>query len=72
MKLSTLYRLTYIYLALPLLVFILSWLNFGFAIVFALIFAGAFYMAYPRESYEENERFSRKSLALMAGIAIVW
>ena len=41
MKLSTLYRLTYIYLALPLLVFILSWLNFGFAIVFALIFAGA-------------------------------
>lgn len=72
MKLSTLYKLTYIYLALPLAVFIISWLNCGFAALFTLLFAGAFYFAYPREVYEESENFGRKSLILLAGVAVIW
>ena len=72
MKLSTLYKLTYIYLGLPLFVFILSWLNFGFAALFALLFAGAFYFAYPREAYEESADFNRKSLVLIATVAAIW
>ncbi|MBO5441685.1 MAG: hypothetical protein J6A09_03885 [Alphaproteobacteria bacterium] len=72
MKLSTLYKLTYIYLALPLFLFIISWLNFGFATLYALLCGGAFYFAYPREVYEERENFGQKSLVLMAGAAILW
>ncbi|MBO5038521.1 MAG: hypothetical protein J6C85_03585 [Alphaproteobacteria bacterium] len=72
MKLSTLYKLTYIYLALPLFLFIISWLNFGFAMLYALLLCGAFYFAYPQEVYKASENFNRKSLALMTGVAIVW
>lgn len=72
MKLLTLYKLTYIYLALPLFLFILSWLNFGFAALYILLLSGAFYFAYPKEEYEKSETFGRKNLILMAGIAAVW
>lgn len=72
MKLSTLYKLTYIYLTLPLFLFILSWLNFGFAALYTLLLGGAFYLAYPREELEKSADFSRKSLVMMAGVAILW
>lgn len=71
MKTSTLYKLTYLYLSLPLFIFILSWLDYGFALLFALTFAGAFYMAYPREGNNEMVADS-KGLLMIAGIAVVW
>lgn len=72
MKLSTLYKMTYVYLTLPLLIFIISWLNFGFAALFTLLLAGAFYFAYPRENYDKSESFEGGNIALMAGIAAIW
>lgn len=71
MKTSTLYKLTYIYLALPLFIFILSWLDYGFALLFALTFAGAFYIAYPRED-DNGMVADGKGLLMIAGVAAVW
>ncbi|MCM1323333.1 MAG: hypothetical protein NC218_04160 [Acetobacter sp.] len=71
MKISALYRFTYIYLALPLFVFILSWLDYGFAALFSLLFAAAFYFAYPKVT-EDAELFSHKSLVFLSVIAFIW
>lgn len=70
MKTSTLYRLTYIYLALPLFIFILTWLDYGVAALFALTFVCAFYMAYPRQDNEVVITF--KGGMSVALIAMVW
>lgn len=71
MKASTLYKLTYIYLALPLLIFILSWLDYGVALLFSLLFIIAFYVAYPKQ-VDETTVINLKGGMIVTFIAIVW
>lgn len=71
MKTSTLYKLTYIYLALPLFIFILSWLDYGFAFLFALLLSIAFYMAYPKTN-DNTVVLDRMGFIMAGGIAVIW
>lgn len=71
MKRSLLYRLTYVYLALPLLIFILSWLNAGIAVLFALLFALAFYKAFPQKA-ENSAICDNRCLLFLAALAVFW
>ncbi len=72
MKIAKLSQLTYIYLALPLFIFIVSWLDAAFAVLFALLFAVGFYKAFPKAEENEETVCSRRSLVIMAGIAVIW
>lgn len=71
MKISTLYRLTYLYLALPFFIFILSWLDYGYAALFSCVFLIAFYKAYPQK---ENDLTicSGRCLILILLVAFFW
>ncbi len=71
MKTSFLYRLTYIYLALPLFIFILSWLDYGIAFLLSLIFCYGFYRAYPKVA-DETEIGSKRLLLILGEIAVIW
>lgn len=72
MKTSTLYKFTYIYLALPLIIFLASWLDYGWAFLFALVFGVSFYKIYPALEEANDEIATTKDLALIIGIAFLW
>lgn len=71
MKLATLYKLTYLYLAAPLFVFILTWLNAGCAVLWGLLLCCAFYKAFPKK---ENSEIicNKQSLTIIAAFAFLW
>lgn len=72
-KLSSLYKATYIYLGLPLLIFIISWLNYGVAFVFSLLFIFAFCNVYKHLNAEQhNFVISRHFILLAAIVALIW
>lgn len=67
------YQLTYIYLAIPLFIFFMSWLDYAFAIGFTLIFALGFYKLYGDCSKTKSEiRISNNVLLSAIAIAVVW
>ncbi len=71
MKISTLYRLTYIYLALPLFIFILTWLDFGIGLILGILFGVAFYKAYPK--LDENQLcISNNTKLIIFLICLIW
>ena len=57
---ATIYKATYIYLTLPLLIFLGTWLDICWAVVFLPLMATAFYKIYTDVSKvkTQNERFS--------------
>ena len=68
-----LYRVTYIYLALPLFLFLLTWLNFGFAALFGLVLGLAFYkMLQTNTEQTADFHLSRKMLISAGGLAFIW
>ncbi|MBR5599432.1 MAG: hypothetical protein IKW39_05270 [Alphaproteobacteria bacterium] len=71
MKTSSLYRLTYIYLALPLFLFFLTWLRPEIAVLIGLLYGVAFYFSYPQYS-DEKFIYSKKILWLLFAIAFIW
>ena len=72
MKTSSLYKFTYIYLAIPLLLFLLNWLDYGWAVVFGGAFCFAFYKVYSSIKSDDVEILSYNSLLVVIGIATVW
>ncbi|MBP5698124.1 MAG: hypothetical protein J6W96_01175 [Alphaproteobacteria bacterium] len=73
MKLSTLYRATYIYLALPLFIFILSWLDYKAAALFIVLFLLGFYkLYYSIDDKKSNWKAPRSFLSLALLVAIIW
>lgn len=72
MKTSAFYKFTYIYLALPLFIFILSWLDATFAVLFTVLFAIAFYKAFPQTSETDEQICSKRCLLYIITIASIW
>lgn len=74
---STIIKAAYIYLSLPLFVFLLSWLDYPFAFVFSLLFALAFYKVYlttkkDTEADDELPCLSKKTSISLLGLALFW
>ena len=72
MKTSSLYKFTYIYQAIPLLLFLLNWLDYGWAVVFCGAFCFAFYKVYSSIKSDDVEIVSYNSLLGIIGIATIW
>ena len=70
---SSLYKATYVYLGLPLLIFIIGWLNYGAALVFSLLFLLAFSKLYGK-SDEDNSSYliSRQFIGIAFLLALLW
>ena len=71
MKISTLYRFTYIYLALPLFIFLISWLDFGIGLILDILLGYGFYKIYPKDS-DETLNLNINTLLLFVIIAFIW
>lgn len=71
MKIYNLNRLTYLYLALPLGLFLVSWLDWGWAIIFTSSFVYASYKAI-NDINKDDICINRKSIYILAIIAIIW
>lgn len=71
MKTSTLYRFTYIYLALPLFIFLISWLDFGIGLILDILLGYGFYKIYPKDS-DETLNLNINTLLLFVIIAFIW
>ena len=70
---SSLYQATYIYLGLPLFIFILSWLNFGIAVIFSLLYLVAFAKIYSYNKTEDNNfHISQKIIIFASVVALFW
>lgn len=68
-----LHQAVYVYLSLPLFIFLLSWLDYGWAILFSLLFGLGFYKAYQNVVILNGEwRISNSSVLALAGLAAVW
>lgn len=72
MKLSTLYRFTYIYLGLPLFLFILLWLDYSVAFLLSIVYGIAFYKAYPSIDNNKIIEIDKKTWSVIIGIAFIW
>ena len=72
MKTSSLYKFTYIYLAIPLLLFLLNWLDYGWALIFCSVFGLAFYKSYISIKGDDTLILKTNSLAGLVVIATVW
>lgn len=71
LSIRNLYKATYLYLALPLFVFILTWLDLWAATLFALVFSFAFYKLW--KGIGENNDIIHSSLFWLAiGFAVFW
>ena len=71
MKTSTLYKFTYIYLALPLFIFLISWLDFGIGLILDILLGYGFYKIYPKNS-DETLVLNINTLLLFVIIAFIW
>ena len=71
MKISNLYRCTYVYLALPLLLFLMTWLRLEFMVVMVVLFLGAFYKAFPC-SDDKTIMIDKKTWCTLGIIAFIW
>ena len=70
---KTLYRATYIYLALPLFIFFASWFNYAAAGVFSLLLALAFYKTYTATKDNMPEwRLKRRFMLFLFSVAALW
>ncbi len=71
MKTSSLYRYTYIYLGLPLFLFLLTWIRFEVSIPLAVLYGIAFYFSYPANNDEKID-ISKKAWLFIVGVAVIW
>ena len=69
---KTLYRATYIYLALPLFIFFASWFNYAAAGVFSLLLALAFYKTYTATKDNMPEwRLKRRFMLFLFSVLLL-
>lgn len=72
-QIKMLYRATYIYLALPLFIFVASWLDYGIASIMCLLFITGFYYLYSNIKEEKLNLCLNKNEAISAFIiALIW
>ncbi len=70
---SSLYKATYLYLGLPLFIFIVGWLNYSVAFVLSLLFLYAFFKLYIQSGKYLSPYFVPKKLIVAAFIlASLW
>ena len=73
LQVKSLYKSTYLYLGLPFFIFLLSWLDYGFAAIFSLIFAYAFYKLWQNISNKISDwQMSPAMIWYAVGFAIFW
>lgn len=66
-------KAVYAYLSAPLFIFLISWLDYGFAALFGLLFAMAFYKSWQSmKPKEASWELSAKSLVAIIALAAVW
>ncbi len=71
--LKGLYQATYIYLALPLFIFFMGWLDYGWAALLTLLYGLAFYKAYAGIATQDYVwQLSGSVVLMLAGIAVFW
>lgn len=66
------HKLVYIYLALPVLIFMLTWIRPIIGIPAALLIAGATFLASKNSDFCEKTPFSCKTILVAIGIAFIW
>lgn len=72
-QIDILYKVTYIYLALPLLVFLLSWLDYGFDIGFSLFYIIGFYYAYSSIKSNNLKYYIKNNAVIISfSLALIW
>lgn len=72
-QIKILNRATYVYLALPLFIFLASWLDYGIALIMSLLFATGFYYLYSDIKNEKlNLNFNKNEAVSAFIIALVW
>ena len=69
---KNIYRATYIYLALPLMIFLCAWLNVFCALLCVSLFGFAFYKAFPKTQDTDVFVINGKMLLIAVILAIVW
>lgn len=73
MKASFLYKLSYIYLLLSPMIFLITWLNVGFALILAIVMGGSYYKALmATNEVDENLFFEKELLYGLTVIAFIW
>ena len=72
-QIKILNRATYVYLALPLFIFLASWLDYGIALIMCLLFATGFYYLYSDIKNEKlNLNFNKNEAVSAFIIALIW
>ncbi len=72
-NLQTLFKISYAYLALPLFIFICSWLNYFCAIPLAILFSVALYKIYRGNSIASLEwKLDGKTITAFIVLASIW
>ena len=72
-QIKMLYRATYIYLALPLFIFLISWLDYGVALIMGVLFATGFYHLYSNIKDDKLKfYFNKKEILSALIIASAW
>jgi len=72
-QINILYKVTYIYLALPLLVFLLSWLDYGFDIGFSLFYIIGFYYTYSSIKSNNLKYYIKNNAVIISfSLALIW
>lgn len=71
-QLKTLYRTTFLYLALPLAVFIIGWLSYIWAALFTLLLGIGLYWVCKYVNVNKDWTVSRREILTLAIIAFFW
>ena len=72
-QVKTLYKSTYLYLGLPLFIFLLSWLDYEIAAIFAPIFGVGFYKLWQNIGGDDGDKCLTLPMVWWAlGLAVFW
>ena len=71
-SIKSLYKGTYLYLGLPLFIFLLSWLDYEVATILAPIFAFAFYKLWQNIGKDNKKCLSMPMIWWALGVAAIW
>ena len=73
MNLKQLYKYVYLFLMIPLGVFLLSWLDYGFAFIFGIIYSIGCYKTFKNINIpDDGWEISSCNLCIIAFIAAIW
>ena len=69
---ASFHKLVYLYLALPVIIFMLTWIRPVIGIPAALLITGALFLTARNMEYCEKNTFSRRTVLISVGIAFIW